>query len=175
MWSLGVITYMLWVDLQIHAQACGHCYKRQLSLSVSLSGLCPFLGDDDNETLNNILACKWNFDEPEFADTSEDAKDFISRMLIVNKGYIFCHSAHINMVVLMHIYCICIVSVFRWRMGASEALRHPWLSDPVLHHRLYTKVEHSLVPHLSEPWKQHVAYMERFEYLENVKIDWKLI
>ncbi|KAM9349517.1 uncharacterized protein mylk4a isoform 2-T2 [Symphorus nematophorus] len=88
MWSLGVITYML------------------------LSGLCPFLGDDDNETLNNILACKWNFEEQEFVDTSEEAKDFISRMLIVNKG---------------------------WRMGASEALRHPWLSDPVLHHRLHTK------------------------------------
>ncbi|XP_070775520.1 myosin light chain kinase 2, skeletal/cardiac muscle [Enoplosus armatus] len=88
MWSLGVITYML------------------------LSGLCPFLGDDDNETLNNILACKWNFEEQEFIDTSEEAKDFISRLLVVNKS---------------------------WRMGASEALRHPWLSDAVLHHRLYTK------------------------------------
>ncbi|XP_071348415.1 myosin light chain kinase 2, skeletal/cardiac muscle isoform X2 [Trachinotus anak] len=88
MWSLGVITYML------------------------LSGLCPFLGDDDNETLNNILACQWNFEEQEFVDTSEEAKDFISRLLLVNKS---------------------------WRMGASEALRHPWLSDSVLHHRLYTK------------------------------------
>ncbi|XP_068197446.1 myosin light chain kinase 2, skeletal/cardiac muscle [Antennarius striatus] len=88
MWSLGIITYML------------------------LSGLCPFLGDDDNETLNNILGCKWSFDEPEFVDTSEEAKDFISRMLIMNKG---------------------------WRMGATESLRHPWLSDPVLHHRLHTK------------------------------------
>uniref|UniRef100_UPI0037E84E46 myosin light chain kinase 2, skeletal/cardiac muscle isoform X1 n=1 Tax=Semicossyphus pulcher TaxID=241346 RepID=UPI0037E84E46 len=88
MWSLGVITYML------------------------LSGLCPFLGDDDNETLNNILACKWNFEEQEFVDTSEEAKDFISKLLIVNKS---------------------------WRIGASEALRHPWLSDTALHHRLYTK------------------------------------
>ncbi|XP_031149995.1 myosin light chain kinase 2, skeletal/cardiac muscle isoform X3 [Sander lucioperca] len=88
MWSLGVITYML------------------------LSGLSPFLGDDDNETLNNILACKWNFEEQEFVDTSEEAKDFISKLLIVNKS---------------------------WRMGASEALRHPWLSDPVLHHHLHTK------------------------------------
>ncbi|XP_042354375.1 myosin light chain kinase 2, skeletal/cardiac muscle isoform X2 [Plectropomus leopardus] len=88
MWSLGVITYML------------------------LSGLCPFLGDDDNETLNNILACKWSFEEQEFVDTSEEAKDFISRLLMVNKS---------------------------WRMGASEALKHPWLADPVLHHRLYTK------------------------------------
>uniref|UniRef100_A0A8C5DT31 Myosin light chain kinase 2, skeletal/cardiac muscle-like n=1 Tax=Gouania willdenowi TaxID=441366 RepID=A0A8C5DT31_GOUWI len=88
MWSLGVITYML------------------------LSGLCPFLGDDDNETLNNILACQWNFEEQEFVDTSEEAKDFISRLLIVNRS---------------------------WRMGACEALRHPWLSDSVLHHRLHTK------------------------------------
>ncbi|KAI3374317.1 hypothetical protein L3Q82_006158 [Scortum barcoo] len=64
MWSLGVITYML------------------------LSGLCPFLGDDDNETLNNILGCKWNFEEQEFVDTSEEAKDFISKLLIVNKRYL---------------------------------------------------------------------------------------
>ncbi|XP_022613830.1 myosin light chain kinase 2, skeletal/cardiac muscle-like isoform X2 [Seriola dumerili] len=88
MWSLGVITYMI------------------------LSGLCPFLGDDDNQTLNNILACQWNFEEQEFVETSKEAKDFISRLLIVNKS---------------------------WRMGAAEALRHPWLSDSVLHHHLYTK------------------------------------
>ncbi|XP_076000877.1 uncharacterized protein mylk4a [Genypterus blacodes] len=88
MWSLGVITYML------------------------LSSLCPFLGDNDGETLNNILACRWSFEEQEFEDTSAEAKDFISKVLIMNKI---------------------------WRMGASEALRHPWLSDPVLHHRLYTK------------------------------------
>ncbi|XP_071782628.2 uncharacterized protein mylk4a [Centroberyx gerrardi] len=88
MWSLGVITYML------------------------LSGLCPFLGDDDNETLNNILACQWSFEEEEFTDTSKEAKDFIAKLLVPNKS---------------------------WRMGAAEALRHPWLSDPVLHHRLYSK------------------------------------
>ncbi|KAL0966189.1 hypothetical protein UPYG_G00292080 [Umbra pygmaea] len=88
MWSLGVITYML------------------------LSGLCPFLGDDNNETMNNILACQWNFEEAEFRDISEEAKDFISKLLIVNKS---------------------------WRIGATEALRHPWLSDPELHHRLHEK------------------------------------
>ncbi|XP_067331464.1 myosin light chain kinase 2, skeletal/cardiac muscle isoform X2 [Channa argus] len=88
MWSLGVITYML------------------------LSGLSPFLGDDDNETLNNILACQWNFEEQEFVDTSEEAKDFISRLLVANK-------------------C--------WRTSASEALRHPWLANPMLHHQLHTK------------------------------------
>ncbi|XP_067110032.1 myosin light chain kinase 2, skeletal/cardiac muscle isoform X2 [Osmerus mordax] len=88
MWSLGVIAYML------------------------LSGLCPFLGDDDNETLNNILACQWNFDEEEFLHISDQAKDFISKLLVINKS---------------------------WRIGASEALRHPWLSDSALHHRLHEK------------------------------------
>uniref|UniRef100_A0A672FH17 Myosin light chain kinase family, member 4b n=1 Tax=Salarias fasciatus TaxID=181472 RepID=A0A672FH17_SALFA len=85
MWSLGVITYML------------------------LSGLSPFLGDDDNETLNNILACQWNFEEEEFTDISDEAKDFITRLLVKSKS---------------------------WRMSAAESLRHPWLSDRSLHYRL---------------------------------------
>nr|XP_023687987.1 myosin light chain kinase 2, skeletal/cardiac muscle-like [Paramormyrops kingsleyae] len=88
MWSLGVITYML------------------------LSSLSPFLGDDNNETLNNILACQWSFQEVEFTDISEEAKDFISKLLVVNKS---------------------------WRISASEALRHAWLSNPVLHHHLHEK------------------------------------
>lgn len=88
MWSLGVITYML------------------------LSGLSPFLGDDDNETLNNILACQWNFEEEEFTDISDEAKDFITRLLVKSKS---------------------------WRMSAAESLRHPWLSDHSLHYRLNQK------------------------------------
>ncbi|KAJ3594629.1 hypothetical protein NHX12_003936 [Muraenolepis orangiensis] len=88
MWSLGVITYML------------------------LSGLCPFLGDDDGQTMNNILEAKWDFEEEEFITVSSEAKDFITKLLVVNKS---------------------------WRIGASQALKHPWLSDPVLHHRLFTK------------------------------------
>ncbi|CAL8394578.1 unnamed protein product [Boreogadus saida] len=88
LWSLGVITYML------------------------LSGLSPFLGDDDNETLNNILACQWNFEEEEFLDVSEEAKDFITRLLVKSKS---------------------------WRMSATASLKHPWLCDPGLHYRLQQK------------------------------------
>ncbi|XP_016151121.1 myosin light chain kinase family member 4-like [Sinocyclocheilus grahami] len=88
MWSLGVITYML------------------------LSGLSPFLGEDDNETLNNILACQWSFEEAEFVDISEESKDFISRLLVKSKS---------------------------WRMSASQSLKHPWLSDRALHYRLHHK------------------------------------
>lgn len=54
----------------------------------SLTGLSPFLGDDDNETLNNILACNWDFEDEEFRDVSDEAKDFISKLLIKEKWYI---------------------------------------------------------------------------------------
>ncbi|XP_009984429.1 PREDICTED: myosin light chain kinase 3-like [Tauraco erythrolophus] len=88
MWSVGVIAYML------------------------LSGLSPFLGDDDNETLNNILSCSWDFEDEEFRDVSDQAKDFISKLLIKEK-------------------C--------WRISATAALKHPWLSDHKLHCRLQKK------------------------------------
>ncbi|XP_017206004.1 myosin light chain kinase family member 4 isoform X1 [Oryctolagus cuniculus] len=85
MWSVGVIAYML------------------------LSGLSPFLGDNDAETLNNILACRWDLEDEEFQDVSEEAREFISKLLIKEKS---------------------------WRISASEALKHPWLSDHKLHARL---------------------------------------
>lgn len=92
MWSVGVITYML------------------------LSGLSPFLGDNDAETLTNILACRWDLEDEEFQDISEEAKEFISKLLIKEKS---------------------------WRISASEALKHPWLSDHGLHSRLAQKNSNS--------------------------------
>ncbi|XP_043843452.1 myosin light chain kinase 2, skeletal/cardiac muscle [Dromiciops gliroides] len=78
MWSMGVITYML------------------------LSGLSPFLGDDDTETLNNVLAANWYFDEETFETISEEAKDFVSKLIIKNPGE---------------------------RMSAAQCLAHPWLNN----------------------------------------------
>ncbi|XP_049620851.1 myosin light chain kinase family member 4 [Suncus etruscus] len=89
MWNVGVITYML------------------------LSGLSPFMGDNDTETLNNILACKWDLEEEEFRGLSAEGREFISKLLTKEKN---------------------------WRIGASEALKHPWLSDQQLHSRLSTQV-----------------------------------
>ncbi|XP_063668818.1 myosin light chain kinase family member 4 isoform X3 [Pan troglodytes] len=66
MWSVGVIAYML------------------------LSGLSPFLGDNDAETLNNILACRWDLEDEEFQDISEEAKEFISKLLMKEKSHL-CH------------------------------------------------------------------------------------
>ncbi|XP_054247871.1 myosin light chain kinase 2, skeletal/cardiac muscle [Indicator indicator] len=78
MWSLGVITYML------------------------LSGLSPFLGDNDTETLNNVLAANWYFDEETFESVSDEAKDFVSNLIIKEKSA---------------------------RMSAAQCLEHPWLNN----------------------------------------------
>ncbi|KAJ8417720.1 hypothetical protein AAFF_G00225630 [Aldrovandia affinis] len=50
-----------------------------------LSGLSPFLGDNDAETMNNILHPNWDFDAEAFENVSEEAKDFVSRLLIPEK------------------------------------------------------------------------------------------
>lgn len=51
----------------------------------SLSGLSPFAGENDVETLKNVKACDWEFDEDAFNGVSEEGKDFIRRLLIKSK------------------------------------------------------------------------------------------
>lgn len=58
LWALGVITYVL------------------------LSGLSPFLGDNDGETFANITQVKVTFDEEEFDDISDEGKSFIGDLLV---------------------------------------------------------------------------------------------
>ncbi|CAF90187.1 unnamed protein product, partial [Tetraodon nigroviridis] len=57
MWSIGVICYIL------------------------LSGLSPFMGDNDNETLSNVTSATWDFEDEAFDEISENAKDFITNLL----------------------------------------------------------------------------------------------
>ncbi|XP_066521662.1 myosin light chain kinase, smooth muscle [Hoplias malabaricus] len=57
MWSIGVICYIL------------------------VSGLSPFMGDNDNETLANVTSATWDFEDEAFDEISEQAKDFISSLL----------------------------------------------------------------------------------------------
>uniref|UniRef100_A0A8D8WY19 Myosin light chain kinase, smooth muscle n=1 Tax=Cacopsylla melanoneura TaxID=428564 RepID=A0A8D8WY19_9HEMI len=61
MWSIGVITYVL------------------------LSGLSPFMGENDSETFANITRAEFDFDDEAFEALSEDAKDFISLLLVKRK------------------------------------------------------------------------------------------
>ncbi|NXM01643.1 DAPK2 kinase, partial [Tyrannus savana] len=62
MWSIGVITYIL------------------------LSGLSPFQGETDAETLSNVVAGAYGFEERCFSQTSEMAKDFIRQLLVKEPG-----------------------------------------------------------------------------------------
>ncbi|KAL1007107.1 hypothetical protein UPYG_G00082080 [Umbra pygmaea] len=109
MWSVGVITYML------------------------LSGLSPFLGDNDAETMNNILHATWDFDSESFEHVSEEAKDFIARLLIPTK-------------------CS--------RLSASGCMKHVWLNnleDKAKLHRVRLKSQVKLQRYLAahRTWKKH--------------------
>ncbi|XP_027020238.2 myosin light chain kinase, smooth muscle isoform X1 [Tachysurus fulvidraco] len=57
MWSIGVICYIL------------------------VSGLSPFMGDNENETLSNVTSAAWDFEDEAFDEISDEAKDFISSLL----------------------------------------------------------------------------------------------
>lgn len=78
MWSLGVICYVL------------------------LSGLSPFMGDNDAETFTNITRSYFDFDDEAFDAISEDAKDFITKLLVKRPNK---------------------------RMTASDCLNHAWLVE----------------------------------------------
>ena len=52
-----------------------------------LSGESPFLGDDNQETFQNILQVDYDFDDESFEDISEDAKDFVSGLLVKQPRY----------------------------------------------------------------------------------------
>lgn len=52
-----------------------------LLFSPRVSGLSPFMGDNDNETLANVTSATWDFDDEAFDEISDDAKDFISNLL----------------------------------------------------------------------------------------------
>ncbi|XP_050743270.1 titin isoform X46 [Drosophila biarmipes] len=61
MWSVGVICYVL------------------------LSGLSPFMGDTDVETFSNITRADYDYDDEAFDCVSQEAKDFISQLLVHRK------------------------------------------------------------------------------------------
>ena len=78
MWSVGVICYVL------------------------ISGLSPFMGDTDMETFANITGVNYDFIDESFDDISEEAKDFIAKLLVKFQNK---------------------------RMTASQCLNHSWLEQ----------------------------------------------
>lgn len=62
-WSLGVVIYVL------------------------LSGQKPFWGDDEAQMLDKVARCAYNFDDPPcWTSTSNDAKDIIRRILVLESA-----------------------------------------------------------------------------------------
>ena len=47
-----------------------------------LSGLSPFAGEDDYDTLINVGKAEYDFDDEAFDNVSDLAKDFISKLLL---------------------------------------------------------------------------------------------
>ncbi|XP_027540810.1 myosin light chain kinase 3 [Neopelma chrysocephalum] len=126
MWSVGVITYML------------------------LSGLSPFLGETDAETMNYVLNCTWDFDAEAFEQLSEEAKDFISRLLVKEKS------------------C---------RMSATQCLKHEWLNNlpaKAKKSKLRLKSQLLLQSYMAQrKWKKHfyvVAAANRLKRLQSMSV-----
>ena len=78
LWSTGIITYLL------------------------LSGVSPFLGPTDRDTLLNVQKCEWDFNHPIFSHISPEGKDFITSLLKKDSSR---------------------------RLTSKEALLHPWFSS----------------------------------------------
>lgn len=49
-----------------------------------LSGISPFVGDDDNDTLMNVSCGEYEYDEKTFCKITNDARSFIDRLLVSN-------------------------------------------------------------------------------------------
>lgn len=54
------------------------------SILNRLSGESPFQGASDAETLALVTAAQWEFDPESFEDITDEAKDFISGLLVKN-------------------------------------------------------------------------------------------
>lgn len=59
--------------------------KRHEFSFFRLSGLSPFMGDNDAETFANITRADYDFDDEAFNTVSQNARDFISALLVNRK------------------------------------------------------------------------------------------
>ncbi|XP_072180959.1 twitchin-like [Diadema setosum] len=63
---------------------------------IMLSGISPFMGDTDKESLQLAAIGEWDFDEEAFADISDEGLDWIERILIKEKEYVLWRHAVID-------------------------------------------------------------------------------
>lgn len=77
-------------------------FLKNFNKTFRLSGLSPFVGENDFETMNNVNSCEFSFNYQSFADVSEQAKDFI-RSLLQKQS--------------------------KKRLTAEKAKNHPWITS----------------------------------------------
>lgn len=61
---------------------CGFNYFMIVLTICRLSGLSPFMGSTDIETMTNVTIGKYDFDDETFSNVSKDSLDFISKLLV---------------------------------------------------------------------------------------------
>lgn len=57
-------------------------------VTYRLSGYSPFAGDDNQQTFQFVNQADYDFDDEAWERVSDDAKDFIKRLLIKDKKYV---------------------------------------------------------------------------------------
>lgn len=76
-------------------------HNQSLFLFYSLSGYSPFAGENDLDTFANITLGDFDFEDEVWNDISDDAKDFIQKLMLKDKSD---------------------------RLTIDDALAHPWLN-----------------------------------------------
>ncbi|XP_048887200.1 death-associated protein kinase 2 isoform X2 [Brienomyrus brachyistius] len=122
MWSIGVITYIL------------------------LSGASPFLGENKQETLANISAMNYDFDEEFFSHTSELAKSFIRQLLVKDT---------------------------RKRMTIQDALNHPWIKplnqrEALVRRLSVVNIENFRKQYIRRKWKMSFRIISLCNHLKRL-------
>jgi calcium/calmodulin-dependent protein kinase I len=98
------------------------CWSLGVILYIMLCGFHPFFEEDSEATRDKILNGRYEFPSPFWDTISEDAKDLIRKLLVVDPEK---------------------------RLSAQEILNHPWLNSQNLRERLpfsadlYNKMKHT--------------------------------
>ena len=56
-----------------------------INLFFRLSGLSPFMGDTDLETMANVTIAEYDYEDEAFNNISQEAKNFIDKLLVKEK------------------------------------------------------------------------------------------
>lgn len=76
------------------------------------------MGENDNDTYTNINRVNYDFDDESFTDISDEAKDFISKLLLKDKEW---GDQRRNEIIQRGIF-------FSKRLSADQCLSHSWLT-----------------------------------------------